>query len=348
MKSQIKDFIYKLVHWEFWPYQVIYAPLWPVWLYYAWKCRDLFFYCNANPGIPFGGLTLESKFDIYKQMDPAVFPRTVYSALPLDVVKIDKLALENGLDFPYIVKPDVGLRGLGVFKIKDRDELESVLPKFKHPVLLQEYVKDPLEVGVFYVRMPWEFHGRITGIVSKHFLTVTGDGNKSLLDLIMRNRRARIQLRQLKKEWGKGLHRVPAEGEEVVLVPFGSHTRGAIFQDMSQYITVELTDYVDEVSRSVYGFYFGRLDIKFNDWIDLARGRNLSVIEINGAGSEPTHIYDRGHSIFFAWKEILRHWKYMYRISRYHRDAGYPVLEWEEGMQMLRDHKTLEKYLFSL
>lgn len=348
MKLWLSNFLHKLTHWEYWPYQVIYTPLWPVWLYYALRCRDLFFFCNTNPGIPFGGLTLESKYDIYRQMDPGSYPKTVLARDPLKTTELGDRLREHRLSFPLILKPDVGLKALGVYKIRDVEELHRTLPKFKGPVLVQEFISQPLEVGVFYVRMPWQYKGRITGIVSKDFLKVVGDGRRNLEQLIMAVPRARMQLRRLRKEWGDRLLEVPEQGVEVTLVPFGSHTRGALFQDRSVYITDELTAYVDHVAKGVYEFYFGRLDIKFDRWIDLARGRNLKVIEINGAGSEPTHIYDPGHSIFFAWREILRHWRYMYEISRYHRRHGYTPLSWKQGWQMLRDHDKLEKYLFSL
>lgn len=340
--------MHKLTHWEYWPYQVIYFPLWPFWLYYAIRCRDLFFFCNANPGIPYGGLTLESKYDIYAQMDPDSYPATFLAGLPLKTSEVASKMQEHEIGYPVIVKPDVGLKALGVFKVNNRKELAEVLTRFESPVLVQDYVKEPLEAGVFYVRFPWEYKGHISGIVSKEFLSVTGDGTKTLRELILEVPRARLQLRRLEKEWRDKLGKAPAKGEEVVLVPFGSHTRGALFRDRRKFITEELRNYVDYVSKEVYGFYFGRLDIKFNDWEDLAKARDLQVIEINGAGSEPTHIYDPKHSIFFAWKEILRHWNFMYQISKYHRNIGYPALDWKEGWRMLRDHKQLEKYLFSI
>jgi len=348
MKFGLLNFVHKLTHWEYWPYQLIYIPLWPFWLYYALRARDLFFFANTNPGIPFGGLTLESKYDIYRQLDPGCSPRTLLANLPLKARDVHERVRQHGFDFPLIVKPDVGLRALGVCKVHNKSELHHVLGRFRRPVLLQEFVDKPLEVGVFYVRFPWEDQGRITGIVSKQFLTVTGDGQHNLAELIENNPRARLQMRRLNKEWGYRLNDVPEKDETVVLVPFGSHTRGALFQDRGEFITDELRDFVERAARGVQGFYFGRFDIMFGDWLDLARGRNLQVIEINGAGSEPTHIYDPGHSIFFAWKEILRHWNYMYQISKYHREQGHPPLSWKEGLQMLKDHKELENYLFSL
>jgi hypothetical protein len=38
------------------------------------------------------------------------------------------------------------------------------------------------------------------------------------------------------------------------------------------------------------------------------------IIEINGAKSEPTHIYDPKHSFWYAQKEIYKHQKLFYRV----------------------------------
>jgi len=65
----------------------------------------------------------------------------------------------------------------------------------------------------------------------------------------------------------------------------------------------------------------------------------MSIIEINGAGSEPTHMYDPRHSLFFAWKEIVRHWFILGKISRMNHRKGHPYLTWKEGVQMFREDK---------
>ena len=99
-----------------------------------------------------------------------------------------------------------------------------------------------------------------------------------------------------------------AAGEKFLMVPYGNHARGAKFVDISHSIDAELTNTIDRICSGVNGFYFGRLDIRYNTWEELKEGKNFSIIELNGAGSEPTHIYDPRHSIFFAWREIIRHW----------------------------------------
>ena len=105
-----------------------------------------------------------------------------------------------------------------------------------------------------------------------------------------------------------------SEGEEYILSPYGNHARGAMFLDDSHLADEQLREVMDQVCRQIPGFYFGRLDIRFKSWEDLKAGRHFSIIEVNGAGSEPTHIYDPSHSLFFAWKEIIRHWVLLYKI----------------------------------
>jgi hypothetical protein len=93
-------------------------------------------------------------------------------------------------------------------------------------------------------------------------------------------------------------------------------------------------------------FYFGRLDIRYNTLEDLKKQKNFSIIELNGAGSEPTHIYDPRHSILFAWKEIIRHWIILNRISRInHKTKKLPYMRMSEGLKMFKENKAYIKLL---
>ena len=123
---------------------------------------------------------------------------------------------------------------------------------------------------------------------------------------------------------------------------------GAKFLDDSHLIDEELTDTIDKVCKQVKNFYFGRLDIRYNTWEELKKGVNFSVIEVNGAGSEPTHIYDPRHSLFFAWKEIVRHWLILWRISRKNHRRGYRYLTLREGIQMFRENSLVSKKLAAM
>jgi len=128
-------------------------------------------------------------------------------------------------------------------------------------------------------------------------------------------------------------------------VPYGNHARGAKFTDNSIQADAQLVKFIDQLCKEVPEFYYGRLDIKYNTLDELKQGKNFCIIELNGAGSEPTHIYDPSHSIFFAWKEILRHYRMLWEISMKNHRRGIPHMSWREGLKMLRQHKQVVKKL---
>jgi hypothetical protein len=91
--------------------------------------------------------------------------------------------------------------------------------------------------------------------------------------------------------------------------------------------------------QQVPEFYFGRLDVMYNNWDELSRGENLAIIELNGASSEPTHIYDTKHSIFIAWREIIRHWKLLYRVSKLNKQQkSISYMTYKQGITMLKNN----------
>src|SRR6185312_9033833 len=77
----------------------------------------------------------------------------------------------------------------------------------------------------------------------------------------------------------------------------------------------QLIDLLDEISHKS-DFFYGRYDIMCNSIEELKQGKNFVILEYNGCGAEPNHFYDTGYSLINAWREILKHWKILYRISR--------------------------------
>jgi len=239
----------------------------------------------------------------------------------------------------------MGLQGLRVEKIHSWNELTTYLQKTDYDFLVQECITYPLEIGMFYYRMPNENKGTITGIVYKDFLIVKGNGTNTIQELIEQNPRFALQLDTLKRKFGDKLNEVLPKDETLNLVPFGNHVRGSKFTDVSHWINEKLTKTVNEICLQIPDFYFGRLDIMFQSREDLEQGKNFSIIELNGAGSEPTHIYDPKHSIFFAWKEIIKHYDILYKISTFNRQKGHAYLNIKQSRQLVIDNKKLTNYL---
>jgi hypothetical protein len=314
-----------------------------LWSYYSIKAKSIFFFNASNPTIKNGGFMMESKKEIYDLIPQQYYPKTELVLEGTPVENVIKTVEGAAIKYPFIAKPDVGLRGSGVKKINTVQDLKEYAEKANFNYLVQDLIPFSNEVGIFYVRYPNEKLGRITGIVSKEFLIITGDGFSTVQELIKQNPRYELQLNSLKKEYGKKLFEILPKGEKLNLVPYGNHARGAKFVDGSHWITPELTKTINEMCLQIPGFYFGRLDVMYNTIEELELGINFAVVELNGAGSEPTHIYDPKHSLFFAWKELARHITYMYEISLANHKNGVPYLEHKEGMKEYRMHLEQSK-----
>jgi hypothetical protein len=334
------------MHWEYWPFPVVYGLLFPYWFFLCIKARSFFFFNTSNPHINNGGFLMESKKSIYDMIPGNFYPGTLLFNAGADPAEVIASAGAYQFAFPLVAKPDIGMKGISVKKIGNANELREYVLSSKVDFLVQEYIPYENEVGIFYYRYPHESKGHISGIVKKEFLTVNGNGVSTLRQLLLNDKRAILQLPVLEKLYGTRLNQVLPAGTEEMLVPYGNHARGAKFIDITHLADQELTDSIDRICKRVDGFYYGRLDIRYESWEALKRGERFSIVELNGAGSEPTHIYDPGHSIFRAWREILRHWNILFHISRInHKLLKKPYMNIPQGLQMLKANREYMKLI---
>jgi len=332
---------HKLTHWEYWPYQIIYAPIYVLWIYYSIRAKSLFFFNAVNPTIKNGGFVMESKKKVYDLIPQQYYAKTSLAAKNCTFSTLQNIISTGGFSYPLITKPDVGLRGAAVQKIHSFKELKTYHQKADFDYLIQDFIPFPKEIGIFYVRYPNKKKGNITGIVAKETLCVVGDGILTVAELIKQIPRFHIQLPKLQMEFGKELQRILPKGKQLNLMPYGSHSRGAKFTDISHLATQKLNARIDDICRQIDGFYYGRLDILCHSIEELEAGKNFRIVELNGAKSEPTHIYDPKHSLFFAWKEIGIHITHLYNISSLnHKHQNALYLSLRVGVEQLRQHFT--------
>lgn len=338
----------KLFHWEYWPLELVYAPVLLYWFWLSLKARSFFFFSAANPSILNSGFAMSRKSSIYQLIPQRYYPKTLLFEKGMKTDNLLSLLNQKGFSFPLMVKPDIGERGVQVKLLHTTTELLDHIAGSQVDFLIQEFIGYTNEAGIFYYRIPGQARGHISGIVGKEFLAVTGDGVSSIKDLILQEDRFVLQLPVLKETYGEFLDQVLPVGVYQTLVPYGSHNRGAKFTDLSYRINDELVATIDQLCRQLPDFYYGRLDLKFNTWESLNAGKDYFVIEINGAASEPTHMYDPSHTIFFAWGEIIRHWRLLYQISLLNAgEKGLKLMSTAEGLKMIRDHQQYLKQLTS-
>jgi hypothetical protein len=341
-------FFIKLFNWEYWHFNVVYGPLFPYWFFLCLKSRSFFFFNTANPSIKNGGFLMESKKEIYDLVPFEYYPATLFFKVSTSSQDIIQLIRQRNMKYPLVGKPDIGMKGMMVKKLENENDVVLYASNSKVDFLVQEFIPYQNEVGIFYYRYPNEEKGHVSGIVKKEFLSVIGDGTNTIEQLLFKNKRAVLQLPTLRANEKDKLHIVLKKDEKFIVVPYGNHVRGAKFLDDSNLIDEELINTIDKICNRVNGFYFGRLDIRYNTWEELKQGRNFSIIELNGAGSEPTHIYDPKHSIFWAWKEILKHWNILYRISKLnHQLQETPYMTTRMGLDMFKQNSEYVKLLNS-
>lgn len=341
-------FFIRLFHWEYWSFNAVYTWIFPFWFYYCLKARSFFFFAAANPNIKNGGFLNETKKELAPQIPARYHPPTVFFGIPGNGDQVLTALRNAGLDFPLIGKPDIGGRGRGVKVLADETAVRQYVSTVTMDFHIQEFVPYPLEAGIFYCRIPGEAKGRITGIVYKEFLKVNGDGKRTISELLKANTRAIMYYPSLERMLGSQLQLILPEGESFTVSPYGNHARGSLFLDYSERADEQLNETMDRICQEIPEFYFGRLDIRFDNWEDLRQGKKLAIIEVNGAGAEPTHIYDPRHSLFFAWKEIIRHWKLLYQVSRANHLRGVPYLSLAEGLAMFREDKLWSQKLAAI
>ena len=334
------NFVIKLRNWEYWPFGIIQAPFFVYWLLLSLKERSLFFFSASNPGILMGGMFGESKFDVHKKVPQEVTPKTVLIRLPASSEAIIQCIRENGFQFPLIFKPDFGERGWKVRRINNQKEIEDYLQHIKVDFLIQALVDLPLEYGVFYVRYPREESGKVISIVGKEMLSVKGDGKKTVQQLILEKDRAKLQWETLRLTYRNRLEEVLPRDEKLELVSIGNHCLGTKFLNANHLITEKLSSSFDRISKKIDGFYFGRYDLRTASIDDLENGK-VKVMELNGCGAEPSHIYQPGFSLWEALRVLLQHWNHIYHISTENHALGVRYLSFSEGRAIYRKFKSL-------
>lgn len=334
------NFFVKLTHWEYWPFGILQGPALVYWLWLSLKARSLFYFSASNPGILAGGMMGESKADVLSKIPEDVKAKTILVSLPTSKQEIRSVLKNNGLELPVIFKPDLGERGWLVRRIHTEGDIEAYLSEINIDFIIQELVTLPLEFGLFYYRFPGAENGVVSSLTAKEFLSVTGDGVSTLAQLVDALPRARLRREALRAsfrdEWG---HILPA-GERKILVHIGNHALGTKFLNANHLITPKLTASFDRISKQIDGFYFGRFDLRCASIEDLEAGR-IVIVELNGCGAEPAHIYDPSNSFFSAMGELFTHVRRMYDISVANHKRGVPYLSFAEGKRIYKEFKSL-------
>lgn len=312
----VKHEIKKITHYEYWSTWLFYTPV--ITPYMLWNCvkaRSITYYTTANPAMKFGGLFNYSKLKIQEKIPEKFRPKHAF------ISSENREKAKSPFSFPFIAKPDAGERGKNVQLINNQKEWDIYLNANSGDIILQEFIDYSFEYGVFYAKLPNEDEGKILSITGKNFLIYKGDGKTSLREFIESDSRAYFNKSYLYMKFHEEQDLILKKGEEMLLEEIGNHNRGTYFYDDSSLVTPNLENRLNEITSKIDGFYYGRFDVRAES-VEAFKNGEFKIIEINGINSEPTHIYDKKHNIFKAYKEVFRHLGIMYKISRANMKNG--------------------------
>ena len=318
------------------PKWLICVPLTLQWFYLAVRYRSLTLPSAANPSVTSGGLVGEGKLEYFNIMGPLARAVTALSCGVTAVHPPDAIALKNAataaqLGFPLMAKPNLGLCGHGVRRVDDEAALLRYIAAFPEgeTVVLQQYLPQDGEAGVFYARDPATGCGCITGLALRYFPRVVGDGCRTIGELMALDARTQRLFSTPRHEFSHDRSRIPANGEVVRLSTIGSTRVGGLYRNGADHITPALTAAFDAIARDMTNFNIGRFDVRFDTLEALAAGRGFTIMEVNGAGSEAIQAWDPDISLWAGFRMIFAKQALLFAIGAAQRDQGVrPIGVW--------------------
>jgi len=246
------------------------------------QTRSISFFSALNPAIAMGGFLDDKKTDIYKIIPASYLPLTKQVN---DLKSALALMKSGDFEYPIIIKPDIGLKGIGVAKISS-------------PKLMEQY---------------FSAHKQKDSFVEYPF--VVGDGNKTLLELINLNKNPFLKKAWITNSFNDRLNEILDINKKLIIDPIGNYSRGAKFYSRQDQISQEFIESANDLFKEIEGIDFCRIDLKTKNLEALQKGK-YKIIELNGAKSEPLHIYDPDLTWSQIVNDIKQHWKIINSIVK--------------------------------
>ena len=337
-----REQIMKLRKWarhEFWPVWKLYLPIALVVVIRGLVRLRGAAFTAANPGLGWlGGFTGEEKSEtLGKLAGKSPIALATFTRIRADkdhAARVDaakKFMAENALTYPVALKPDTGDDGLGVNRIANDAQLAEWLERYHENALIQRWVNGS-EFEVVWTRAPGAAHGRILSVVEKHFVSVTGDGHRTLEELIWADDIAVSQGKlYLRLNWHRASDIIPA-GDIVPLTHIGTHPLGARMHDRQELRTEALAAELDKVSDAVGGLHYAvydlRLDAVAAGWergakaTPVFQAADWTITDVSGACVVSSRLRDQSVRLGYALASARRQIHAAFEAADANRRAG--------------------------
>lgn len=342
--------------WQQLPYLV---QFWPILVKYGKYLPDI---RRVNMGIKYGGLTEYDKSIIYNKIPKQFILKAKdlnQKTMPSWERLEENILLE--LQFPLMVKAQVGERGVGVYYMEDKKSLQKHWQKLdiwelkRHPCSLQRFSSCKNE----YCLQFYQYHDQagihrilFGGLTLRDVPVVVGDDvctireHVKYLDISETQQQRIIDKLEDIKPWY--IDSIPSKGNHEQIVYIASIDYGTVYRQID--LDVEQIEQCIEILRQLLQnmspeyLSVGRFDLKANSVEELLTGK-LDVIECNAGWGIPTHVYAENFSIQQKYKELDQHFVIMGNIAQVHKGKYakifQKVLSWPEFLYI--SYKSIAK-----
>ena len=328
------------------------VPIVAQWAWLSLRYRAITLPSCCNPAVTTGGMVGEGKLEYLDIMGSRALRVTAATTSAVadgieSLAEFESVMKRAGLSYPVVVKPNLGWCGFGVRRIDDRDALMAYLAGFPRGerVVLQRWMQEAGEAGIFYMRRPGERRGRIVGMLLRHYPRVTGDGVRTVAQLMAADPRASRLGGDGASEACCDVTQVPALGQVVRIAVVAATRVGGRYEDGSAMVTPALRRAFDAICHDMKDFHVGRFDVKFESIVALRAGTGFTIIEVNGAGSEAVHAWDPSLTLRQAYRIIFDKQRRLFAIGDRMRRRGHrPVGWWALARHHFRQQALIKRY----
>ena len=122
----------------------------------------------------------------------------------------------------------------------------------------------------------------------------------------------------------------------------GSHSRGAIFRNGTHLVTPEMEARFDAIAQAPARVPLRPLRRPLRELrARSSRAQAFTIVEVNGAGAESTHIWDRQTGLLQAWRDLMRQYRWLFEIGAANRARGFQPMAWRDFLRDYRREKLL-------
>ncbi len=287
----------------------------------------------------FGGLLDDPKSDVYNKLNPSMIPN---SRLVNSFASFNELLEKGKIQFPLILKPDIGLKGLGVYQVTNIDDVKDYFSNIvEQNILVQEFVNYEKEFSLLFYHMPDSSEYAISSVVEKKYPSFIANGVDTIRKHLESDDNPFLNRKTAKVHLADQLDYIPAKGKVINFHKIGNYSQGSKFFALNE-VPKDLENRARKYFENMTGVHFFRVDFKAPSIHDFAM-KDCKILEINGVKSEPLHIYDP--SIKWSQKiaDIRRHWKIIHRIVKLNKRRGMKFPRFRDAVKHFLRLKRLVK-----